>query len=399
LTTDTEPVTIPFDHHDPAFARDPYEFYASVRETPVFWSPLYGGFWVVTDYESVRQVSADDKTFLSARTGYQQGGVGIPTLSPTASLPIEVDNPDAERLRKVLLADMAPRAVERRAPAITAMTVEAIDDFIEAGTCDLMRDLAVPVPARMIMHWLGLDDTRCTEFVGTVHTMLHSAAAPDTVGPAVARIEGWVSEAMQDRAANGYRDDLVSKVVQALSAEEAAGYIFTLIVAGLDTTSAGIGNALVQIDRQPGLRARLLDDPAALPRTVEEFLRYDAPVQLLARTASRDVELGGVPIRAGDRLLISWAAANRDRDMFPDPGKVDPDRSANRHLAFGVGLHRCLGSNIARSTTRIVLREVLTRLPDFRITSTTIERYPDAGFVHSPLTLPATFTQGTRRKG
>jgi cytochrome P450 len=399
MTTKTEPLTIPFDHHDPAFARDPYEFYASVRETPVFWSPLYGGFWVVSDYESVRQVSADDKTFLSCRTGPQQGGVGLPTLSPTASLPIEVDSPDAERLRKVLLADLAPRAVERRAPAVTAMTADAIDAFIETGTCDLMRELAVPVPARMIMHWLGLDDTRWQEFVGTVHTMLHSGSNLDKVRPAVSRIENWVSEAMHDRTVNGYRDDLISKLMQSLSGEEAANYIFTLIVAGLDTTSAGIGNALVQIDRQPGLRARLVEDPGMLPRAVEEFLRHESPVQLLARTASRDTKLGGVRISAGDRLLISWAAANRDQDVFPDPTSVDPDRDGNRHLAFGVGLHRCLGSNIARSTTRIVLGEVLARLPDYRITTAAIERHADAGQVYSPRTLPATFTPGARRKG
>ncbi|SNQ52260.1 Cytochrome P450 family protein [Frankia canadensis] len=394
MDTSASAPTIAFDHHDPVFARDPYEFYASVRERPVFWSPLHGGFWLVTGYDEVRQVAIDDATFLSGHVEPGVGGVSIPTLSPVPSVPIEVDNPDAERLRKVLLADLAPRAVERRAPAIREMVTRAIDGFVESGRCDLMNDLAKPVPAQMIMHWLGLDDTRWAEFVDTVHQMLHSAGDLERVLPAVTRISEWITEAMAERRTDGFRDDLISKLMQSLSDDEAASYTFTLIVAGLDTTSAAIGNALVQIDRRPELRARLLAEPAVLPFAVEEFLRYDAPLQLLARTAARDVEVGGVRIAKGDRLLVGWAAANRDPDVFPDPSAIDADRGSNRHLAFGVGLHRCLGSNVARSTMRIVLEELLRRLPDFQLVGE-VERYPDAALIYSPLALPATFTAGS----
>ena len=385
-----------FDHHDPAFAQDPYEFYASVREQPVFWSPLYGGFWVVTDYESVRRVATEDTTFLSGYVSPEHGGVSIPTLSPVPSLPIEVDSPDAERFRQVLLRDMAPRAVESREPAVRQMAVAAIDNFIEVGTCDLMRDLAIPVPARMIMHWLGLDDERWEEFVAAVHSMLHSAGDVDKVMPAVLQIDGWIADAMAERSTNGFREDLISKLMQSLTSDEAARYTFTLIVAGLDTTSAAIGNALAQIDRCPDLRDRLRAEPAVLRPAVEELLRFESPLQMLARTASRDVKLGDAHIAKGDRLLISWAAANRDPDVFPNPDTLNPDRPANRHMAFGVGLHRCLGSNIARSTLRIVLEEVLRRLPDYQLVDQKIERYPDAALIYSPVSLPASFTPAWR---
>ncbi|SNQ50195.1 Putative cytochrome P450 140 (fragment) [Frankia canadensis] len=131
-----------------------------------------------------------------------------------------------------------------------------------------------------------------------------------------------------------------------------------------------------------------------LPFAVEEFLRYEAPLQLLARTAARDGEVGGVPIAKGARLLVGWAAANRDPAVFPDPAAIDADRPGNRHLAFGVGLHRCLGSNVACSTIRITLEEVLRRLPDFQLVGE-VERYPDAALIYSPLALPATFTPGS----
>jgi cytochrome P450 len=391
MTTSTVD-TIAFDHHDPVFAQDPYEFYASVRERPVFWSPLYGGFWVVTDYESVRRVATEDATFLSGYVSPGHGGVSIPTLSPVPSLPIEVDSPDAERFRQVLLRDMAPRAVERREPAVRKMAVAAIDSFIEVGTSDLMRDLAIPVPARMIMHWLGLDDERWAEFVAAVHSMLHSAGDVEKVMPAVIQIDAWIAEAMSERTANGYREDLISKLMESLTADEAARYTFTLIVAGLDTTSAAIGNALVQIAQRPDLRGRLRAEPGALRPAIEELLRFESPLQMLARTASRDVSLGGARIAKGDRLLISWAGANRDPGVFPHPDTLDPDRLANRHMAFGVGLHRCLGSNIARSTVRIVLEEVLRRLPDYQLIDQTVERYPDAALIYSPVSLPASFT-------
>lgn len=390
MTIASRPV-LSFDHHNPGLARNPYDFYASVRDEPIFWSPLYGGFWVFTDYESVRRIATDDATFLSGRTGPMQGGVAIPAISPVASIPIEVDSPDAERLRKILMADLAPRAVEQRAPAIRAMVGETIDSFIAAGRCDLMRDLAIPVPARTIMHWLGLDQSRWQEFVTVVHTMLHSGADIERIGPATAQIAAWVSEAMTQRRRSGHRDDLISKLMQSLPDEETSAYAFTLIVAGLDTTSAAIGNALVQIDRHANLRARLLDDPDVLPQLVEEILRHDAPLQMLARTAARDVEIGGHLVAAGDRLLVCWAAANRDPAIFPDPDVIVPDRTGNRHLAFGVGLHRCLGSNIARSTMRIALEEILRRMPDFRLTDLPVTRYPDAAFIYSPVALPAEF--------
>jgi cytochrome P450 len=173
-----------------------------------------------------------------------------------------------------------------------------------------------------------------------------------------------------------------------------------LVVAGLDTTSAGLGNALAFLGRRPDLRRRLVEDPSWLPSAVEESLRYESPVTAMARTAARGVELGGEQIKQGDRLLLMWSAANRDGAEFPDADEFVVERQPNRHVAFGVGVHRCMGSNIARSIMCIALGEVLARMPDYRIVGTgNVQRFADASFVYAPTTLPVEYTPNAQLGG
>ena len=181
-----------------------------------------------------------------------------------------------------------------------------------------------------------------------------------------------------------------------LSDMDVISYVFLLFFGGLDTTTAALANALVVLDRDRDLRATLIEHPEKMATAVEEFLRFEAPVQALGRTLSRDIEMGGQRMRAGERALLVWASANRDPAAFPDPDTIDLDRTPNRHLAFGVGLHRCLGSNLGRAMFHILLERLLARLPDYRVTEDpTPHRYSDAGIVFALHHLPAEFTAFT----
>jgi cytochrome P450 len=254
-----------------------------------------------------------------------------------------------------------------------------------------------------MMTWIGLDEREWRTCVGWVHALLHGGLGhePERLDEVYDGIVGTLGAAIADRRGGRLRDDLLSKLVAAgLSDDELLNYGWTLVVAGLDTTSAGLGNALALLDRRPDLRRRLLDDPSLLPSAVEEVLRYESPVTAMARTAAHDVELGGRHIEQGDRLLLMWSAANRHPAEFPDSSEVVLDRQPNRHIAFGVGVHRCMGSNIARSIMRIGLGEVLARMPDYRLVGERdVQRFGDASFVYAPTTLPVEFTPGARIAG
>jgi cytochrome P450 len=388
-----------FDHHSAEFARDPYAFYSSQRGRPVARSDEWGGFWVVTGYAEVHRAAQDDATFLSACPD-----IKIPSNTAHGrSIPIETDAPDTQRYRRILQTEMAPAAVAKLEPAILARTTELIDAVIEDGHCDLVGALAVPLPARTMLSWIGLDEREWRTCVGWVHALLHGGLGhqQERLDEVYAGIMGMLGAAVAERRDGGLRDDLLSKLVAAgLDDDQLLNYGWTLVVAGLDTTSAGLANALALLDRRPDLRRRLLDNPSLLPSAVEEFLRYESPVTAMARTAAHDVELGGRHIAQGDRLLLMWPAANRDSREFPAPDDVVLDRQPNRHLAFGVGIHRCMGSNIARSIMRIALGEVLARMPDYRVVGgSNVQRFPDASFVYAPTTLPVEFMLGVRIAG
>jgi cytochrome P450 len=325
------------------------------------------------------------------------GGLAPP--EPGAhSIPIETDAPDAQRYRRILQQDMAPAGVKALEPAIHRRVTELIDDVIESGRCDLVDVFTVPLPARTMMAWIGFDERDWRDYVSWVHGVIHHGLDHENLATVLGNIASATTDAIEDRRRYGLRDDLLSKLLAAdLSDEEIHNYAFTLVVAGLDTTSAGLANSLVLLDRRRDLRQRLIPEPELMTGAIEEFLRYESPVVQMARTAATDIELGGEQIKAGDRLILVWPAANRDPAEFTDPEEVVIDRQPNRHMAFGVGLHRCMGSNIARSLMRIGLSEVLRRIPDYRIVDPDdLPRFADLAFVNPPTSMPVEFTPGRR---
>ena len=391
-----------FDHHDPALSADPYPAFARLRkECPVGWSEAWGGFWVVSGHREVEQVAHDDVTFCSGQ------GVSLPTVGQARPLiPIEVDPPLFHKYRRILNPRFSPGAVERFEPDIRRIATTLIDGFIERGECDLMAELAAPLPAMTTLRMLGLPEEEWEVYLHRIHVGVHESARDlDKAVEAIIEVYAAIAAALEERESAGFTgDDLITYLATAesegegLTEEEVLDTCLLILFGGLDTTAAAISHAALYLDEDREARSRLIREPGLLRSAVEEFVRFYTPVQALARTVTRDTELGGQDLTAGDKLWMIWASANRDETAFPDPDRVILDRYPNRHLGFGVGIHRCLGMHLARLMFRVALEEILRRMPDYRVSpDADLARFPDASVVYGLLHLPVTFPAGTRR--
>lgn len=389
----------PFDHHTEAFARDPWRTYGELRERcPVAWSDVYDdGFWVVSRYADVQAVAMDDEGFSSDRE------VVLPATKVGRIIPLNADPPDLTRYRHLLNPWFARPAIERLEPEIRAFTTERIDAFIESGRCDLVTDLANPVPAMTTLALMGLPVEEWHEFAEPVHrSSYHRAGHPerDAATVAIGGLRGRMRDALAARRTDP-RDDLLTSLVRAqaegtIDAQEAEDLAVMVLIGGVDTTMAALSSAFLRLHRDPALRARIVADPSLLAPAIEELLRIDPPVQGFARTVTRDCVVGGQAMAAGETLFMLWGSANRDPAAFTEPDAVRIERSPNRHLTFGVGGHRCQGATLARTEMRIVLGEVLRRLPDFVIDEAGVELPDTIGIVNGIVREPATFTPGPR---
>jgi cytochrome P450 len=398
--------TTPFDHHSAEYARDWREINAGLRERcPVSRTAAHGGYWVLSKYADVAEAARDDARYSS----YQElpdgtrTGATIPS-SPLRQVPIEMDPPEFFAYRKLLNARFSPAAARAREPFLREATTSRIDQVIEAGHADLVRDIANPVPAILTLELLGLPQDDWQNFSDVAHQIVHTLPGTPENDAATTRflgVVGDIAEAITHRRTSP-GDDLISLLATAeidgepLTDQRLMEMITLVILGGVDTTGSLIGSALEWLARHPGERDRLRADPELLPQATEEFLRYFSPIPGLARTVTRPCTLGGQEFEAGERLFLSWSSANYDEDVFDDPGRIVLDRFPNRHQAFGLGIHRCIGSNFARAEFRIVVEEVLRRLPDYAIDTAAAEPYPSIGIVNGWVTLPATFTPGPR---
>lgn len=393
-----------FDHHSPDFAEDPWPVLEDMRQRcPVAHSDAYGGFWVLTKYEDIKAVALDDELFSSAET------ILIPPKknSQQKSLPIESDPPEFQEYRRVLHPMFAPSSVDRLEPAIETFVHRCIDRFIERGEADLVHELADPLPAMTTLHKLGLPVDDWEAFSEPLHkTVFLRQDNPRREGvlQQLAWIAQTVKAAIADRRALP-RDDMLTYLAHAevfgrpVTDHEAFEMAMLTIQGGFDTTGSAISSSLRYLDRDRDARRRLIDEPELVTRAVEEFLRYEAPQFSLARTATRDVEIGGRQIKAGDRILLVWASGNRDADVFENPDDVVLDRFPNRHLTFGLGGHRCLGSTLARRQIKVALLAVLRRLPDYEVDWDRMERAETVGVTYGTFAMPCRFTPGPRVLG
>lgn len=391
------------DHHCPAFREDPYGMFKRMRESscPVAYSDHYDGFWALVDYASVFDAARDDDLFNSAPS------VGVPASGiPFPILPIETDPPQTGELRQATLRRFSPAAAERARPMTTAIATELIDEFIERGKCDIVGELTTPLPARLILRLLDWDESRYAEWVHWVHSTVHDRAHDaEKAGIAGMEMFGEIAKQLDERREKELGDDLFSDIVRGtldgkpLNDSQITMYGVLMMLGGMDTTSGMTGNVLLRLCQEPELRKQLIDDPGHIRSGTDEFLRTCTPTLGLARTVSRDAEFHGQQLKQGDRAILMWAAANRDPVVFSEPDTIDLHRDNQRkQMAFGVGIHRCLGAHFAKMMFQVMMTEILDRLPDFGLNGA-YERFEDAGEVHAVRKLPIQFTPGPRNGG
>lgn len=394
---------IDFDHHSPEYrARWQDVSDENLAKCPVAWSEAHGGFWLVSSYEALSEVIRDDATFSSAHNITAEGnhgGISLPA-GPVVEVPIELDPPEYTAYHNLLKPVFSAEQVQKWRPFIQDITTACLDRQCTRGAIDFARDLASPVPAILTMKILGLPLKEWEHYAGPVLDINNAPGGSDRYLEAAEGIK-MLARSLRRTAAKRRadpKDDLLTRLTTAeidgkpLSDDRLMATCTLVLAAGVNTTTGAVANALNWLYLNPDHRQMLIDDPSLIPSAVEEFLRFLPPVAALARTATRDVELDGQQIRKGDRVLMSFAAANRDPAVFDCPEQVQFDRSPNPHAAFGFGIHYCVGAHLARIQIDVMLRAVLERMPDFAVMKVGSERYASMAMVNSWSSLSATFT-------
>jgi len=375
-----------FNPMDPEFLADPYPTYHRLRaEDPVHLSPL--GFWVLTRYEDVASVLRDPRfikeplaAIVAARFGAEvPPGVGLSML--------DRDPPDHTRLRSLVSKAFTPRVVEGLRPRIQKIVDGLIARAAAAGSMDLIEEFAYPIPVNVICEMLGVPVEDHERFKGWSLDIARGLDSiwlpPDSEIPrrsAAARhaISDYFRELIGQRRATP-RGDLLSALIAAeeagdkLNEEELLATCILILIAGHETTVNLIGNGVLALLRHPAELSRLRATPGLITTAVEELLRYDGPVQRTARVASDDATIGGHTIHKGEMVMPFIGAADRDPAQFPVPDRLDLSRADNRHIAFGWGIHFCLGAPLARVEGQIAIETLVRRLPRLELVNETIE--------------------------
>ena len=373
-----------------ARADDPHPVYRKLREDhPAFYC-AERDLWVISRYDDIQAAVKDPETWTSAHGVVPSGFVPEkPTL-------IVLDAPEHTQMRKAVMRAFTPRRIDALAPRIRELARQLLRDFPENGEVDAFDTYTDPLPIFVMGELLGVDPEQRPLFKRCGDLIVYSSDTdPALLIEAQRELTDYLAQVFEERR-RAPRNDLISVLLhespegRALSDEELLGLCFLLLVAGTETTTSALGNALLLLERHPDARKRLIEDPSLAPRAVEEIMRYDPPVQGLSRVLRRDVELHGCKIPQGARVHMLFAAANRDPRMFNDPDRFDIARTPNNHLSFGFGIHFCLGASLARMELRIGLEEFLRRAPDYRLLSERLERLPsdtNRGFAALPVVL------------
>jgi cytochrome P450 len=355
---------------------DPYPAYRRLRDEAPCYHHEARDVWVLSRFDDIVAAAKDWETFSSSA-----GGTGndvddtYQLFLPAGDLPA-ADPPLHTRLRGALRLAFSPSALRVRfEPAVRAKVHELIDGFADAGRADFAYDFARPLPATTMFTWFGFPDEDHPMLLVWFGDMLQRTSGERALPPIALAARDRMREYVQDVARERRRtprDDLMTFLVQAeaagqLSADQLLGSSILLFVAGITTTSGLISNSLLHLAAYSDQRAVIKNDPGAIPAAVEELLRYDAPIQVLVRTTTRDVEIGGDVIPAHAQVLLVWASANRDERRWHDPDRLDLTRELVRHAAFGDGIHHCLGAPLARLEARIAFEELFARIPDYAV--------------------------------
>jgi cytochrome P450 len=360
-----------FDHTDPRWTENPFPIWDQLRDaSPVVHTDRFLGCYLPTTYEAVREIANDTEHFSSRRVIVRDER---PEVAKNAAPPITSDPPDHKPAKQLLLPPFTPDAMKKLEPRVRAICNELIDEFIADGKCDAAARYTKHIPVRAIAHMLGIPESDGDLFIKWIHMILELSIKNEMMlKEAVEEMTGYFTGHIEARKENP-GDDLISYLLNAkdkngqpLEDSHVHGSLRLLLIAGIDTTWSAIGASLWHLAKTPADRERLIAEPALMPSAVEELLRAYSPVTM-AREVMKETSVSGCPVKPGNMVLLSFPAANRDPRMFPDADKVVLDRRENRHAAFGLGIHRCVGSNLARMEMRVAIEEWLKRIPDFRI--------------------------------
>ena len=390
-----------WDHADPAYNQNAHQIWDQLRGTcPVAHTDRYGGAWLPVTHADVSAVARDTDHFSSegAVLANRPPREEWVTLAPIgAAPPITSDPPFHADARRLLLPAFSPQVVAEWEPEIRRLCNELIDNMGDIDTVDAAVQYAQNIPVYVIARMLGLPLEDSDYFRETVHMVLEEIGAEfgERQG-AFEKLDAYLSMHVQDHIDNP-KDDLIGFLLNAkiydqpLSPQHVVGTIILLMVAGIDTTWSSIGSSIWHLAQHPSDLQRMVNEPELLPTAIEELLRMYAPVTM-ARIVSQDAEIGGCPVKRGESVLLPFPAANRDPEVFPDADKVIIDREENRHVAFGLGIHRCLGSNLARLELRVAVQVFIQRFPKFELADPSTVTW-SLGQVRGPRKLPVRVTQ------
>jgi cytochrome P450 len=362
-TAQVEDLAPHLDLFDPAHSERLWEVLAYARDKcPVLKTDADDGYYILTRYDDVRAVLEDAETYSSVQAGLR----GVPILMP----PLTEDPPTHIEYRRALNRYLSRSYLSQFIEDVRATAHQLLDKIVPNGQFDFMTDFAVPFTSRNLARVI-LDDDNAERIQQAISlaTEISSGGRPE----AFFEIAKLAEELLRDRAASGsQRDDILSAIVHAtvqgrpLTMEEQVGATTILFTGGLDTTKAALGNIARHLTEHPALEQRLRD-PDWVKQDLDEFLRLESPIMFMARTVTRDTELGGCPLKEGDRVAVHYASANRDAAKFHHPDELNFERERNPHAAFGLGPHRCIGLHFARLQIEIAFSELLSRITNLRI--------------------------------
>jgi hypothetical protein len=382
-----------FDHTDPRWTEDPFPIWEELRaECPVVHTKRFLGCYLPTTYDAVKEIAYDTEHFSSRRVIVRDVRPETVGTAP----PITSDPPQHKPAKQLLLPPFTPDAMKKLEPRVRAICNELIDEFIAEGKCDAAARYTKHIPVRAIAHMLGIPEKDGDLFIRWIHMILELGIRDnDALLGGVHEMAEYFAGHIEERKKHP-TDDLISTLMNAkdkngepLSDDHVQGSLRLLLIAGIDTTWSAIGSSLWHLAKTPADRERLVAEPALMPTAIEEFLRAYSPVTM-AREVMKETTVSGCPVKPGNMVLLSFPAANRDPAMFPDADKVVIDRKENRHAAFGLGIHRCVGSNLARMEMTVAIEEWLKRIPDFRLDPVGSVAWSE-GTVRGPRRLPLLF--------
>jgi len=391
---------------DRFFYLDPWDRYRWMRDNaPVYWdASADGGLWGVTRYDDIMSIAKNPDVFCSGKSSRPERGSWIPSM-------INLDEPQHKRRRNIVNRGFTPRRVQDQERKLRELTTQLIDDVIELGECDFVRDIARWIPMVAIGDMLGVEPEDRAQLLEWSDWMLGGGEIADVMDDEERRAKQssytqgyfeYQAKVIADRRVNP-RDDLVSMLVtgeiggHSLNDEEILQESLLILIGGDETTRHVMTGGLEQLILHPDQKQKLIDDPSKTLIAVEEMLRFVSPIVNMNRTVTQDTELHGEKLAEGDRVLLLYPAGNRDDRVFEDPEGFNLERWPNRHVAFGgYGVHHCLGASLARLELKILFEEVLARMPDIRFASDEpLKRRPN-NFITGIEEMPVVFSPGKR---